>query len=1142
MLIKFGDSGTILGVKEANTVFEDQDIKERFFKLATAMKKIAPKAEDFLYFAAVMMHAAERNAINDDGTPKKTKNGEDVKVWWEKLGNGGVKFKSNDPDVRAYKNSRNDIFPESELIAHHKKWIHKPLCVDHKSDQVDSVRGFIVDTHYDPRLKRVIALCALDRKSYPELARKVETGYQSDVSMGTGVGRAVCYDCGKVAKAEKDFCSHMTSRSTYGEINLDLEPIELSIVVIGADQKAKIKEIIASAEGSVKVMEDYVNKKADNYSASINTSNGDGESNINSKSVVVNSNDINTFRDELESALNQIKELSTNVDKLNYSLVQSGEAKTIDELSKKIKSFSGNKSESGDKEDVRDISLTQDEQVDSGISFPPAKIAFMMKELKGIKESLSQLTPVLGNQMSKKVAYNQGTEEAKKYPVDPAAEKTMNLDASRIKDETNGQDGLMSDDESKKEKLSRASIEEREIRRRAIVEASKEIINRKLAYLQGTEEPKKYPVDPGADKGMREDATRIKDETSGPDGMMNGDKQIKDSHQRTASYKLRFSFVKDASGNVNVGKSQWQVLDANDKLVTVATVDQLAGGNPMLYDMIANKKDFGKKIFAQISQDGVHKFASSLKKVADESAPPAPAPDAAPQAPKGPAAGPGADPMAGPMAGPSEAPAAAEEKTGDPKEQALDLAEQVSGLSSDLLEAVRQISGQESQVAEEGKKVEASDQRLKTAFKVQKALAEDIVSSAREAARELQANASELTEIVDIFSTTGRENHSAVLSILKDAMTSTSEVYKDSLDIIRGFKVYADGVSALVKQARASRNLSKIADEHDDAFESEVGGAVDSATYDDSAIPNTGMSLSDEDIEKLTELVEKLGDNDSPEVKTLVDAAKTVLSERSEEESVDGEEPVDYSMAKDMVDCGDDKMMPIHTVAARNQVRTKLAASAGQFGAILQQAHKGGTQAKVPASGDLAWVETGTEAHEEILAKTLNATKARKEAEAIHQLVAEGQLEANDVTFASLIANGVDKETIAFYKELYNSDSDAKQFAKELTQEAYEATKRAEMDKYRVRIKRAYDLAYQKAARGLIGSSSKEIERETSELAALDDAGFEAVKRVTAQSPLITKSASMPQMGMVDDSTEGSPSTSLADQMKLALRSVKPGF
>src|SRR5579885_2584671 len=234
------------------------EILDNFRKFAANLKKVAPRAEDFLYFSAVMMHAAEAAGINDDGTPRLTVRGEPVQVGWDKSG-GTWRWTSNDPNIKPYKNSNGDIFPEEELVKAYKKWVGKPLCIDHKSSSVDHVRGFIVDTYYDRNLKRVIALCALDKFNYPDLARKVATGYSNSVSMGTAVGRAICSDCGQVAKTEADFCKCMRNRTCYGEINVDLNPIELSIVVNGADPQAKIKHIIAA---QVDALNSYVDSKA----------------------------------------------------------------------------------------------------------------------------------------------------------------------------------------------------------------------------------------------------------------------------------------------------------------------------------------------------------------------------------------------------------------------------------------------------------------------------------------------------------------------------------------------------------------------------------------------------------------------------------------------------------------------------------------------------------------------------------------------------------------------------------------------------------------------------------------------------------------------------------------------------------------
>lgn len=256
-LIKLGEAQVIKDIHATEDVLNDPSVMAimaddaaimlEFKKFAEDLKKLAPKAKDFLYFSAIMMHAAEASTLESDGSLKKDASGKEVQASWEKV-DDSWKWVCSDERVKPYKNSNNDIFPEEELIKAHKKWVGRPLCLDHKSSSVDMIRGVIVDTFYDRKHKRVIALCALDKINYPDLARKVSTGYANSVSMGTAVGRAICTDCGKVARVEQDFCDHMRRKSCYGEINVDLNPIELSIVVNGADPKAQIRYVVAAAK------------------------------------------------------------------------------------------------------------------------------------------------------------------------------------------------------------------------------------------------------------------------------------------------------------------------------------------------------------------------------------------------------------------------------------------------------------------------------------------------------------------------------------------------------------------------------------------------------------------------------------------------------------------------------------------------------------------------------------------------------------------------------------------------------------------------------------------------------------------------------------------------------------------------------
>lgn len=268
---------TIIPMETIKRLNEDDKIAARFKRTAellreaqdkakTGGKKLMPKVDDFTFGHCIQMHAAEAALINHDtGEPILNKKGEPVQGWFEEItdakGRPSVLWKSPD-GIKPYKNQNGDIFPEADLIAKHKDWVGKPLCRDHVSSTVDGIRGIVVDTYYDPKHKCVHALFALDKKNYPDLARKVEAGYATSVSMGTAVGRAICTECGTVATVESEYCHHVRSKTNYGEVNKDLSPIELSIVVTGADPRAKIKHVLAHLNTYVEQKEQELKKVA----------------------------------------------------------------------------------------------------------------------------------------------------------------------------------------------------------------------------------------------------------------------------------------------------------------------------------------------------------------------------------------------------------------------------------------------------------------------------------------------------------------------------------------------------------------------------------------------------------------------------------------------------------------------------------------------------------------------------------------------------------------------------------------------------------------------------------------------------------------------------------------------------------------
>ena len=114
--IKKGEATVITAesIQQAEGVLSDPRILEQFNKVANELKTIAPRADDFLYFAAVMMHSAEAALLNEDGSIKKCAGGDLVTCSWDKS-RDTWKWVCSDSNIRPYKNSNNDIFPEEEL-------------------------------------------------------------------------------------------------------------------------------------------------------------------------------------------------------------------------------------------------------------------------------------------------------------------------------------------------------------------------------------------------------------------------------------------------------------------------------------------------------------------------------------------------------------------------------------------------------------------------------------------------------------------------------------------------------------------------------------------------------------------------------------------------------------------------------------------------------------------------------------------------------------------------------------------------------------------------------------------------------------------------------------------------------------------
>lgn len=1192
MFIKIGETNEITRIESAESCIPSisQEMLDSFKKTANTLKKIAPKANDFLYFSAVMMHAAESVAINEDGTPKLNVRGEAVQVGWDKTGNTW-KWQCNDPNLKPYKNSNGDIFPEEELIKAHKKWVHKPLCIDHKSSSVDHTRGFIVDTYYDRNLKRVVALCALDKANYPDLAKKVASMMQTSVSMGTAVGKAICSDCGKVAKAEQDFCNHMRQKTCYGEINIDLSPIELSIVVNGADPRAHIKHIIAAAN----TLNTYVdnkaqelNKIAEEFSGSIRYS-SDASNQANSFNFDIKASTIEDLRSQLNRLLDKAQEFSGNLNK------ETGNDSVLE-----LEADSNNTSDFGlgVPANARYASNETDSHYINELRSIAAAITNKLNLMQSNFNKLANIQEeqhMSGSNFNKRGYFqggggvNEPTPGQAKYTKDPLNED-MRLNGDKqmlgqspfpgVGDVTGLHPSPESADESdelaRKKMLARAEAEERAMRRNAIVNMAKKALENKKAYYQGGGGPNeptpgkvKYPVDPLNMDARSEDKQMVGQKPFPGVGDVNALHPSPSSADEANELKrkqmlsragLKAKFVKAANGDgtPNLAKSGWQVF-FGDRLLLTASVHELSGGNThMMYDTIATK-DFGSKLLEKVKVYGADGVRSLVKRAAGAMppppAPPPPPAGAMPPAPGGMPPAPGAE-MPPPEGVEGEEPVDTGKK-GDPAATALELAEKVRDLGSDLVEAVRALTGEKAEMGEMGDLAQfgpANDQMgaemgmgapgtapgapmaaaasfsTATLNNLRKELNGALSHAMKESIAELNDHRQELEMIANVYSrgAINKSNAEFVKAIVKDAFLEAKNAASDGLKLMTAFVKYARGTQALVKRAEMERSLRKTA-----MYESDEGldMMLDDNDYSDE---NMAFDLLEEEMTSgPDDFSQEFEFSDEP---LLADDEDYSYSEDGDEDEDDANYAI--SATPDEMKNMDFKPGQEYKVASKRNraaLRAKLAADAvgkmddgelrdmskAKFSDMLDQANKltiSQTKLDTKPSDDLGVVETLEQRNRRMMEVATAPVKVRKEAEAIARLVSEGKLDPSDLN--SLVAEGLDAEAVKYYKQYYGQVEGGSEFASELVKEHVKAHVEDELNTYRVKMARAYELAHEMVDRGLCLNDRNAISSQVDEIMKFNDESFDSLKRVVAKhAPMLQKEAGrMPQVGMIGSS------------------------
>jgi hypothetical protein len=1108
----------------------DPKIFDSMQKFAANLKRIAPKAEDFLYFAAVMMHAAEHALLNDDGTPKLTRSGEKAEAHWDKTG-GTWKWVCNDSSIRPFKNSNGDIFPEEELIKAHKKWIERPLCVDHKSNSVDHIRGIIVDAYYDRPLKRVIALCALDKKNYPELADKVAKNLSNAVSMGTGVGRAICFDCGQVAKTADDFCHHMRTKSCYGEINIDLSPIELSIVVNGADPKAKIKQIIASADA----INAYVSTK---------------EQELKKLGAAATIDSIMRVKNDLSDAMNKLAELERSL----KDTEKKAEEDTNDTAFNQTNSS---------------IAMDESEVPATELSLAPPTQRFAIKELEETVNKLALLKEAIQRQMEEvnnmskeleKLSHNTTKEETMsgktdelnkkgyfqgggglnepaphqvKYPIDP-----MQADLREKEDkqmvgqspfpEVGDVEGMhpspasvdTKDELERKKMVQRAELEEREIRREAALLKAK-------AYFQGgggVNEPTpgkvKYPIDKLQEQDRDKEDKQMVGQKPFPgvgdvEGLhpspMSADQKDelkrKEMLQR-ASLKAKFVKAAKEDGLPDFAKSAWQVWEG-DKLVLTATVDEISGGRVgALYDTIATEK-FAQDLMGKIRTHGAEKVASMFKSA--QLQPPSPMGDA-PQMPAMPG-----DESKG--------------KEGDPKEALMDALQETKTHLSDAEEAARALTGEQSEMGEMPELAASEDSdssKVSTAVlqSMRKELNADLTASLNEVVAELKEHEENLLNTIALYDAdlVNDKNRSFMGTVTQELVDTTKKTVKSAAELLASFAVYCRGAEQVVKLAETEQ--AKQA----------KGTNMENDTDLMALIENTGKEIE--------AVATEVNDADMLHA-MLADDLAQLDTEDTEEDTKEGSDDLDSNCAvitsdpmkaAEMAKQNPSLDVELKTATAKEEraaMRAKIAAEM-KWNPVFYEFHPKGkatTHLDVKPEGDLGVVETLEERHDVMMDVAKAPPKVRKEAEEIQKLVAEGKLDPK-TDLDVLIANGVDPETVKYWKQFYGElGHEGSQFATELVKEHAKAQAEEAANLHRVKLARAYELAYDMVERELLPRERQAISKQVDDFMKFNDEGFESYKKIIARhAPKLDKRAAvMPQVGLFETGNSANQSLETED-------------
>jgi hypothetical protein len=384
-------------------------------------------------------------------------------------------------------------------------------------------------------------------------------------------------------------------------------------------------------------------------------------------------------------------------------------------------------------------------------------------------------------------------------------------------------------------------------------------------------------------------------------------------------------------------------------------------------------------------------------------------------------------------------------------------------------------------------------------------------------------------------------NKEFVGTIVEDAINESKTAIADGFKLMTAFVKYARGTKAIVKRAEIEAELQALAE----------GDSMSDKKDSHSADGGDLMGLINDTNADLDAVHEMMGDDglgglfDEPEEHHDHEHEDKDLDleglDGLESDDNDGIQVSTPAQAAEVAKQNPDASIQVGKIASydsrqgRAMLRAKLAADAlgkeengeiqdmskQKWSDMLDAADKltdGQTHLDVKPSDDLGLVETLPEVNKAMMDVAKAPPKVRKEAEVIQRLISEGKLDPKD--FDALVSEGLDKDAVAYWKKYYGEAEGGSEFASELVKEHVKAEMEEDLNKFKVKLARAYETAYDMADRGLCRNDRPAVSAQVEEIMKFNDENFESLKRVIARhEPVLHKEAGrIPQVGVRGDS------------------------